>query len=223
MKKKVLIILIGIGIIQAFFWTFNILRFYNYPSDSNEPNLRAGSKIVWSSLVEPARMDFICYIAKDKMGTYESGMRVVGLPNDILEIKRGVLIVNGINMDENLELRRPYRIHKDYFNSVIKSQIDEENIFYYQDRNDTIRIFLEEKYVKHKGFNLDYVILSPSEGDQEIYDVYGKEWNIDNFGPLKLPESKYFVLGDNRGKSRDSRVMGLISGESILGTIIYTF
>ena len=38
-----------------------------------------------------------------------------------------------------------------------------------------------------------------------------------DFGPVVIPEGQYFVLGDNRDLSKDSRYFGLVPRESILG------
>jgi signal peptidase I len=50
------------------------------------------------------------------------------------------------------------------------------------------------------------------------YQIYPPEYsNRDNFGPFEIPPGQYFVLGDNRDNSQDSREWGFLEREYIKG------
>jgi signal peptidase I len=44
-----------------------------------------------------------------------------------------------------------------------------------------------------------------------------------NLPPIRLLDGQYFVLGDNRDDSEDSREFGPVSGDLLLGRVIATF
>jgi signal peptidase I len=64
-------------------------------------------------------------------------------------------------------------------------------------------INIQEEYIQHL--------------DERVVD------RRDDFGPYTVPENSYFVLGDNRDESYDSRFWGVVEREKILGKawIIY--
>ena len=50
-----------------------------------------------------------------------------------------------------------------------------------------------------------------------FYDTYRIEGGADL--PVTLEEKEYFILGDKRNTSRDSRIYGVIKGKSIKGKV----
>ncbi len=45
----------------------------------------------------------------------------------------------------------------------------------------------------------------------------------DNWGPIVVPDDRYFMLGDNREKSLDSRYWGLLEGWRLEGRAVFTY
>lgn len=73
----------------------------------------------------------------------------------------------------------------------------------------------------------DHVLYIDDEEFEQPFLTEDARNHTGNFGPIKIPEDSYFVMGDHRAISKDSRNgLGFIAEEDIIGRsefIIYPF
>lgn len=58
---------------------------------------------------------------------------------------------------------------------------------------------------------------------EKFIDTETKDFTVDYLGYNKIPKNYYFVVGDNRQNSMDSRMIGLINKKDIIGTTSFRF
>jgi signal peptidase I len=209
-------LVIGLWIIGRF--TF-ALRLFRMSHSANEPALRTGRFFFTSTLKKPRRFDLICYRAPiPGTGPALLTHRLCGVAGDIIEIKAGVLYVNKQNADNDLNLKHIYKIQVQDAAGV---EYDPALGYTIPPYSGILYVPLEDKYVRNKNISCQQYILPPGLRDDAIFKVYRQNWNLDNFGPVKVPANKFFVMGDNRGNSMDSRHHGMIDRSKYAGTVLW--
>lgn len=80
-------------------------------------------------------------------------------------------------------------------------------------------IGLPGEYVEYKDSKL---YINGQLVEEEMIDVNTNNFKLEDIGYNKIPDDYYFVVGDNRGVSKDSRIIGLIHKKDILGTVSFS-
>ena len=164
-----------LSIIWSWIWSFIVAfiivwgvyfflgRPFTVSGASMYPTLHNGDRMVLSKVGDIHRFDVVILKAPDDNVEYIK--RVIGMPGDTIEMKSGVLYINGKKVDQP------------FINT--------------------------EALAKQTVFMDDFTLESLT-------------------GESKVPEGKYFVLGDNRGVSKDSRMIGFIDRSAIEGKAVFT-
>jgi signal peptidase I len=193
-----------------------LLRVNNF---SSEPSLRPGRFFLTTRIRKPRRFDLISYRAiVPPHGITILTHRLCGMPGDTLEIKAGVLHIDGENVDNTLALKHVFKLALQDCTDIA---YDQKQAYTIPPYTNTLYISLEQSIVTRLPGKCERYILPPGLRDEDIFLTYKKNWNRDNFGPVRVPEGRWFVLGDNRGNSRDSRYLGLIEHRRFVGTVIW--
>jgi signal peptidase I len=64
---------------------------------------------------------------------------------------------------------------------------------------------------------------NPPRQDGEPYDVYFSNKSLDSGEKVTVPDDAYFVMGDNRNNSADSRVWGFVPRDLVVGRAMFVY
>ena len=189
------------------------------PTGGNYPTLKKGNSFFATNLLKPRPFDFVTYYTSAEGHEGELWVqRLCGMPGDKLEIIAGDLYVNDKMVDRGLTLAHNYIVSQNVLSNIDKEVYDEEAVNVYT--VDSILVALPDKYVLENKLPARRYIIPNDEPQEFLNEIFNKQWNQDYFGPVTVPEGKYFMLGDNRLHSQDSRFIGYIDEKDIAGVVI---
>jgi signal peptidase I len=85
---------------------------------------------------------------------------------------------------------------------------------------ETVELRNKKVYIDGKPLDEPYVhFLEPAHEGQEITSFEQRE----RYGPHRVPEGQYFVMGDNRDNSQDSRYWGFLRRDYIKGRALMIY
>lgn len=186
----------GLVLLVVVSFRSTVLDWNHVPSDSMEPTIVAGDRIVVNKLAydlrvpltrlrlahwdSPQRGDVVVFLSPiDRRRLVK---RVIGLPGDRVALAGGRVEING----------REARYDSLEPDPIVDSERSSSNV----------EVVARERLEP----GLDHPVRRAAKEDEEAW-----------FGPVTVAEGGYFVLGDNRDHSFDSRNFGLVRSELILG------
>jgi signal peptidase I len=82
---------------------------------------------------------------------------------------------------------------------------------------DVVQVIAKKVYINGKPLPEPYTVYRDDQILPKSLDPR------DNFGPILVPPHEYFMMGDNRDRSRDSRYWGFVDESEIIGKAIILY
>jgi signal peptidase I len=183
-SKRNLVLILIVGVLTVAAYALAIYGFYagrviSVPSGSMSNTIIPGDVLLARRFSRELKRGQIVILQYPGDSTYYLG-RVIGLPNETLEMRGMNVYING-NMRVN-EVRVMVKSTSDY-NAELRELSTDGN------------------------------------GRYKVYYEYGSTEVVDEsvLGPHQIPPGHYFLMGDNRDNSEDSRYRGSVARELIWG------
>jgi signal peptidase I len=184
-----LFIAIGMLTVWWFYHTASVpvlgTQTFVIPTNSQLPTIQVGDYVVVDKqYYNNEKLDYGHIVVFQRPKGESWSFRIVGLPNDKLEIVDNMVTINGIPSKYML-------IGETFFDGTPVTEFEEE---------------------------------LPNGHRHRIYKY--KQLNTSTKTTLKdiiVPSDNYYLLGDNRDDAKDSRYIGTVSRNKILGRVIYSF
>jgi signal peptidase I len=195
-----------------------------------------GSWNLWSGrffqLDAPKRGDIVVFRKPDS--TVEYVKRLIGMPGDTVQMQAGRLYINGVAAPrENprryviANLSRERRNGASYRDLLIKGNkitlngqpVDFDYTIEYKDPR-LCRAAPPECGIED---GLEYDEILPGGIRHKIIEISDNE-RFDNTAAITVPDGHYFMMGDNRDMSADSRsAMGAVPYDNFMGRVWFLF
>jgi signal peptidase I len=126
-------------------------------------------------------------------------------------VERTLLPIGTIKRGEVIVFKYPVEPDRDFIKRVIGLP------------GETVELKDKKVYINGQPLDEPYVhFLQPPSGGSEFHEETGFDVR-ERYGPVTVPPNQYFVMGDNRDNSQDSRYWGFLPRENVKGKALLIY
>jgi len=126
-------------------------------------------------------------------------------------IERALLPIGTIKRGDVIVFKYPEEPERDFIKRVIGLP------------GETVELRDKKVYINGNGLNEPYVhFLQPPGQNSEFHEVTSFDVR-ERYGPVSVPAEHYFVMGDNRDNSQDSRYWGFLPRDYVKGKALVIY
>ena len=189
---------IGMAVVVVMTFRSSVADWNDVPSQSMEPTILVGDRIFVNKLAYDLKVPFTTWHVAEWSGPQRGDVVVFFAPRSGTRMVKRVVGVPG----DIIELRdNQLRINgkKVQYDSLPVEQVDANDL-----TDSAPFVFAEERL----GTDGHAMMIQPTRRSPRSY------------GPIAVPDDQYFVMGDNRDNSGDSRVFGFVPRDQIIGKAV---
>jgi signal peptidase I len=136
--------------------------------------------------------------------------KFIDAPTDTA-LERKLLPIGQIRRGDVLVFKYPVEPDRDYIKRVIGLP------------GETLELKDKKIYIDGKPLDEPYVhFLEPPRGNADLAEVTSSDVR-ENYGPVTIPPNQYFMMGDNRDNSADSRYWGFMPRDYVKGKALLIY
>jgi signal peptidase I len=126
-------------------------------------------------------------------------------------IERALLPIGTLKRGNVIVFKYPEEPERDFIKRVIGLP------------GETVELRAKKVYINGSPLDEPYVhFLQPPGNQSEYHEV--TSWDVrERYGPVTVPPNQYFVMGDNRDNSQDSRYWGFLPRDYIKGKALFIY
>jgi signal peptidase I len=123
------------------------------------------------------------------------------------DIERSILAMRPIRRGDVVVFKYPEEPERDFIKRVVGLP------------GDTVELRNRQVFINGTAIHEPYAhyLFPISDGESESYDVRAR------YGPVTVPDRHYFMMGDNRDNSQDSRYWGFLPADYVKGRALMIY